>query len=83
MIDRREDGEIVSEATVKVHGRRQPGHRDQGGQRARATRSTARCARRSSEAYPRLRELELTDYKVRILPGNGHGCGHPRAGGDH
>ena len=39
---------------------------------ARSTRSTARCARRSSAAYPRLAELELTDYKVRIMPGK-HG----------
>ena len=68
IIDRREDGALVSEATVKVQagGSRVISTEEGNG---RSTRSTARCARRSSEAYPRLADFELTDYKVRILPG--------------
>jgi len=70
IIDRREDGALVSEATVKVKAN---------GSRVIATKegngpvNALDRALRSAleEAYPRLREFELTDYKVRILPGKG------------
>ena len=73
IIDRREDGSLVSEATVKVHA---------GGQRIISTEegngpvnALDRALRRAlTGAYPRLGELELTDYKVRILQRQGtHG----------
>ncbi|MEP6598096.1 MAG: citramalate synthase [Actinomycetota bacterium] len=71
MIDRREDGTLVSEATVKVHA---------GGQRVISTEegngpvnALDRALRKAlGSAYPRLAELELVDYKVRILSGK-HG----------
>jgi 2-isopropylmalate synthase len=71
IVDRREDGTVVTEATVKVHA---------GGRRVITTAegngpvNALDLALRSAleEVYPRLSELELTDYKVRILPGK-HG----------
>ena len=71
IVDRREDGRIVSEATVKVHA---------GGARMISTEegngpvnALDRALRKALEGvYPRLSELELTDYKVRIMPGK-HG----------
>ena len=63
---------MVSEATVKVHAGGRAGRSPPRRATARSTRSTTRCARRSTGAYPQLAELELTDYKVRILPGR-HG----------
>ncbi len=71
IVERREDGTLVSEATVKVHA---------GGQRVISTdegngpvNALDRALRSALEtAYPRLAQLELTDYKVRILPGK-HG----------
>ncbi len=71
IVDRREDGAIVSEATVKVHA---------GGERVISTaegngpvNALDRALREALEGvYPRLAELELTDYKVRIMPGK-HG----------
>ena len=71
IIDRREDGALVSEATVKVEA---------GGERVISTEegngpvnALDRALREALErAYPRLAEFELTDYKVRILPGK-HG----------
>ena len=68
----REDGQTVSEATVKLTAGGQPGRSRPRRATARSTRSTARCARRSSTAYPQLAKMELTDYKVRIMPGR-HG----------
>jgi 2-isopropylmalate synthase len=74
IIDRREDGTMVSEATVKLHA---------DGQRIISTdegngpvNALDRALRRALEAaFPRLGEFELTDYKVRILPrqGGSHG----------
>ena len=56
----------MSEATVKVvaagSGSSRPGRAT-----ARSTRSTTRCDWRSSAAYPEIADLELVDYKVRIL----------------
>ena len=71
IIDRREDGALVSEATVKVHA---------GGERVISTEegngpvnALDRALRKALERlYPRLADLELTDYKVRIMPGK-HG----------
>jgi 2-isopropylmalate synthase len=71
IVDRREDGSIVSEATVKVFA---------GGERVISTdegngpvNALDRALRKALErVYPRLAELELTDYKVRIMPGK-HG----------
>jgi 2-isopropylmalate synthase len=71
IVDRREDGLLVTEATVKVHA---------GGRRVISTaegngpvNALDRALRQALEdAFPRLAELELTDYKVRILPGK-HG----------
>ncbi len=40
------------------------------GQRAGATPSTARCARRSAKFYPEIEEVRLLDYKVRVLGGD-------------
>jgi 2-isopropylmalate synthase len=68
IVDRREDGTVVTEATVKVHA---------GGRRVISTaegngpvNALDRALRQAlEETYPRLSELELTDYKVRILPG--------------
>jgi 2-isopropylmalate synthase len=71
IVDRREDGSLVTEATVKVHA---------GGRRTISTaegngpvNALDRALRQAlEEVFPRLVELELTDYKVRILPGK-HG----------
>jgi 2-isopropylmalate synthase len=71
IIDRREDGTLVSEATVKLHA---------GGQRVISTEegngpvnALDRALRKALErAYPQLAKMELTDYKVRIMAGR-HG----------
>ncbi len=71
IIDRREDGTLVSEATVKVHA---------GDQRVISTEegngpvnALDRALRKAlTTAFPRLADFELTDYKVRILAGR-HG----------
>ena len=71
MIDRREDGKLVSEATVKLHA---------GGRRVISTEegngpvnALDRALRKALErAYPQLAKMELTDYKVRIMAGK-HG----------
>ncbi|MDT4891206.1 MAG: 2-isopropylmalate synthase [Pseudonocardiales bacterium] len=71
IVDRREDGQMVSEATVKVLA---------GGERVISTEegngpvnALDRALRKAlGRAYPRLAELELVDYKVRIMPGK-HG----------
>jgi len=68
IVDRREDGAMVSEATVKVVA---------GGERVISTEegngpvnALDRALRKAlSSVYPRLAQLELTDYKVRIMPG--------------
>ncbi len=71
IVDRREDGALVSEATVKLHA---------GGQRVISTdegngpvNALDRALRKALErVYPQLAKMELVDYKVRILPGK-HG----------
>jgi 2-isopropylmalate synthase len=71
IIDRREDGELVSEATVKLNA---------AGERVIMTEegngpvnALDRALRKALErAYPQLAKMELTDYKVRIMAGK-HG----------
>ncbi|HZC69731.1 MAG TPA: citramalate synthase [Jatrophihabitans sp.] len=71
IIDRREDGALVSEATVKLTA---------GGQRVIMTEegngpvnALDKALRKALErTYPRLAKMELTDYKVRIMAGK-HG----------
>ncbi|HEU5265968.1 MAG TPA: citramalate synthase, partial [Jatrophihabitans sp.] len=71
MIDRREDGALVSEATVKLAA---------GGQRVISTEegngpvnALDRALRKALErVYPQLAKMELVDYKVRIMAGK-HG----------
>jgi len=72
-VEHREDGAVVSEATVKVRVR---------GERVIATAEGNGPVNALDEAlrvaltkhYPGLREFELADYKVRILEGS-HGSG--------
>ncbi|MDP9115798.1 MAG: citramalate synthase [Actinomycetota bacterium] len=71
IVDRREDGSMVSEATVKVTaaGLRVISTEEGNG----PVNALDRALRKALEsAYPRLAELELVDYKVRIMPGK-HG----------
>jgi len=71
IVERREDGRVVSEATVKLHAK---------GERIVATgegngpvNALDRALRSALEPYhPGLAGMELTDYKVRILDGR-HG----------
>jgi 2-isopropylmalate synthase len=71
MVERREDGRVVSEATVKLHAK---------GERILATgegngpvNALDRALRSAlGNLYPDLAGIELTDYKVRILDGR-HG----------
>jgi 2-isopropylmalate synthase len=71
IIDRREDGNLVSEATVKLEA---------GGQRVISTEegngpvnALDRALRKALErVYPQLAKMELIDYKVRIMAGK-HG----------
>jgi 2-isopropylmalate synthase len=71
IVDRREDGTLVSEATVKVHvdGARVIATEEGNG----PVNALDRALRKAlTGAYPRLADLELTDYKVRIMAGR-HG----------
>ena len=71
IIDRREDGDLVSEATVKLEAGAS-GSSPPRRATVRSTRSTGRCARRSSGCIRSWRKMELIDYKVRIMAGK-HG----------
>jgi 2-isopropylmalate synthase len=70
IVERRADGEVVSEATVKLHAK---------GERIVATgegngpvNALDRALRQALEQlYPGLASLELVDYKVRIVEGGG------------
>jgi 2-isopropylmalate synthase len=71
IVERRDDGSLVSEATVKLHaGGKRVISTDEGNGPVNALDRALRGALET--AYPRLAQLELTDYKVRILPGK-HG----------
>jgi 2-isopropylmalate synthase len=68
IVDRREDGAMVSEATVKVvaAGERVISTEEGNG----PVNALDRALRKAlAGVYPRLADLELTDYKVRIMPG--------------
>ena len=73
LVEHREDGAVVSEATVKVRVR---GERviatAEGNGPVNALDEALRVA--LSRHYPELRDFELADYKVRILEGS-HGTG--------
>ncbi|HEV2885905.1 MAG TPA: citramalate synthase [Jatrophihabitans sp.] len=71
IIDRREDGNLMTEATVKVHA---SGRRVMTTAEGNGPVNALDLALRSAleEVFPRLADLELSDYKVRILPGK-HG----------
>ena len=73
LTEHREDGSVVSEATVKVRVR---GERiiaaAEGNGPVNALDEALRVA--LSKHYPELRSFELADYKVRILDGS-HGTG--------
>jgi len=71
IIDRREDGTLVSEATVKLQaaGVRVISTEEGNG----PVNALDRALRKALErAFPQLAKMELTDYKVRIMPGK-HG----------
>jgi 2-isopropylmalate synthase len=71
IIDRREDGSVMTEATVKVHaGDRRMITTAEGNGPVNALDLALRSALEG--VFPRLAGLELSDYKVRILPGK-HG----------
>ena len=72
--EKRADGADRDRGDDQDLGRGSPLRADRGGQRARSTRSTARCATRSASCIPHLAEIELVDYKVRILDSH-HGTG--------
>ena len=60
-------GGVTTEATIKVlRGRRAARSRPRRAT-ARSTRSTGRCATRSTAATRRSTRVHLTDYKVRVL----------------
>jgi 2-isopropylmalate synthase len=69
IVERRPDGELASEATVKVHAQ---GHRivatGEGNGPVNALDNALRLGLK--QIYPELASLELTDYKVRILEGD-------------
>ena len=71
IVERRADGQVVSEATVKVHAK---GERIvASGEGNGPVNALDRALRSALEVYhPSLAQLELTDYKVRILDGR-HG----------
>jgi 2-isopropylmalate synthase len=68
IVEQRPDGEVVSEATVKVHaaGRRIVSTGEGNGP-VNALDNALRAG--LVEAFPELERIELTDYKVRILDG--------------
>ena len=72
-VERRHDAngrlKTVAEAVVKVDRRRRRAHVGRRRATARSTRSTSRCARTSASSIPWIDDLELVDYKVRILNG--------------
>ena len=78
IIEHRADGQVVSEATVKVVVDGRADHRHGRGQRPgqRPRRGAARRARR--RVHPWLADVELSDYKVRIARGRGGDARHGR-----
>lgn len=68
LIDRREDGSLVTEATIKIHVK---GNRiiatEEGNGPVNALDRALRQA--LEQAFPELKKIKLTDYKVRVLQG--------------
>jgi len=77
IVEQREDGKVVSEATVKLHAN---GERlvstGEGNGPVNALDNALRNA--VSQLFPELGKLELTDYKVRILEESKERCHYPR-----
>ena len=71
IVDRREDGRWSARRRSRCSPAGERVDLDRGGQRP-GQRARPRAAQALSRPYPRLAELELTDYKVRIMPGR-HG----------
>jgi len=68
IVEQREDGRVVSEATVKVHaGGERIVSTGEGNGPVNALDNALRAG--LTTAFPELAELELIDYKVRILDG--------------
>ena len=68
IVEQRQDGQVMSEATVKVHaGRERIVATGEGNGPVNALDNALRSA--LAGAFPELAALELTDYKVRILDG--------------
>jgi 2-isopropylmalate synthase len=82
IVEHREDGSVVSEATVKVHVGRAEQRKQGAGERVIATAEGNGPVNALDEAlrlsltrhFPKLAAFELADYKVRILEGS-HGTG--------
>ena len=74
IVEQRPDGEVVSEATVKVHaGGERVVTTGEGNGPVNALDNALRAA--LTQIYPELEKLELTDYKVRILDQGAKGTG--------
>ena len=74
IVEQRPDGEVVSEATVKVHaGGERVITTGEGNGPVNALDNALRAA--LTQIYPELEKLELTDYKVRILDQGAKGTG--------
>ncbi|MBE7190046.1 citramalate synthase [Jatrophihabitans endophyticus] len=71
IVDRRDDGEMVTEATVRLTaaGQRVISTEEGNGPVNALDRALRKALERS---FPQLAKMELTDYKVRIMPGR-HG----------
>ena len=66
LVEKREDGKVQTEATSRS-GSRASATCGRPRATARCTRSTWLCAARSASTYPHLRDIELVNFKVRIL----------------
>jgi 2-isopropylmalate synthase len=74
IVEQREDGAVVSEATVKVHaGGERVVATGEGNGPVNALDNALRLALRSS--FPEIEAFALTDYKVRILSGDSGSTG--------
>jgi 2-isopropylmalate synthase len=73
IVEKREDGKVETEATIKiwVDGERYVRTAEGNGPVNALDR---RCATRSARLHPHLRDIELVNYKVRILDEH-HGTG--------
>ena len=62
-----QDAATSTEATDQAQGRRRCSSIPSAKGTGRSTRSTAPCGRRSKGTIPRLKEMNLVDYKVRVI----------------